>query len=134
MRINLLLYFSALIFSGCSYPTDVNLIYGQYLNKNDKISTKLTIYSNGTYIQEYTQVGEAKKANKNSWKVLESDKNELRLEINKFWFHQSRYEDEDEELSDWHPILEKKWGDIILCFDADIAISQGCYVKSTKAN
>jgi len=119
----------------CSFPKDVNLLYGEYEIKDD-VTHSMKVYSDGTYAHEFTNNG-IKRMYVGKWEIIEESAEFVRLGIYDFDFTQtysyrlfpSKYKLE-EGIHDWYPILEKNWGKIQLCFDSDI--DQGCFTKNKR--
>ena len=116
---------------GCDSSINKTEIVGTYITDTGHEYNRLTIDQSGNYKLEYKTIGsDLIESREGVWEFNnEESGSEMRIIINdfKFWERINR----KSKQGMWVPVVEKSFGTIYLCFDFDIATSNGCFKKTT---
>lgn len=112
----------------CNSTVKDEELFGLYIVSSTQGINLLELKSSGEYIHQYTSnSGSLSYKNKGSWKMFHNKQGEQRLEFSGFRFWDKK--EGSPKTGFWIPIVEIYFGDIVLCFDPDISVSEGCFKK-----
>lgn len=113
--------------TGCSEPVSIEEVSGMYSVKNGIEGNLLIIKSDGTYAHQFKLSKSNMEFFEGEWTVDKEPNGMLRITLSNFQFAPTR--GRKKSIGMWSTIVEKERGNVILCFDPDISISDGCFIK-----
>ena len=125
-----LLFFICIFLQSCENRILLNEISGKYIFENNGSKNVLEIEETGNYTHYQYRTNDKKITykNKNSWEFFVDKSDRQRLSFNGFTF-ENIIKGKQKKVGIWVPLIEKHWGDIILCFDSDVGVKSGCFIK-----
>lgn len=116
-----------IIVTGCSKVATIEEVTGMYSVKNGIEGNLLTIKSDSMYVHQFKSSKNNIQTFTGDWTIDKEPTGKLRITFSSFQF--SPRQGQRKPIGIWSTIVEKESGIVILCFDLDIPISDGCFAK-----
>jgi hypothetical protein len=123
---SLIIFLVFLILAGCSKSPEISEIPGMYRVHGIPGYGQLKIMKNGRYVQYSAKsIGKGVIFNQGTWSTSTKGAT-YRLIFDHFIFLES---EKNIVNGIWSPIVERKGGNVALCFDPDVLVENGCFTK-----